>query len=122
MKYLSLISFFPYYVFLTKSLTLGILFSTAVRAAVIAKIVILGISHLTSFILALREELVAKLVILGTSFVISFILALRVVLAAKLVMSGISSPIFLILALHTYFLTTALHHFITTASQPYCIN
>ena len=46
---------------------------------VIAKIVILSISHLTSFILALREGLVAKLVILGISFVISFILALRVV-------------------------------------------
>ena len=33
--------------FLTKLLTLGILLSTAVRAAVSAKLVILGISHLT---------------------------------------------------------------------------
>ena len=44
--------------------TLGILFSTAVKAVVVvAKLVILGISPLTSFILALREALVAKLVI-----------------------------------------------------------
>ena len=43
----------------------GILFSTAVRALVVAKLVILGISPLTSFILALRVVLVAKLVISG---------------------------------------------------------
>ena len=36
-----------------KLLTLGILFSTAVRAVVVAKLVILGILFLTSFILAL---------------------------------------------------------------------
>ena len=41
-------------VFLTTSLTLAILFSTVVRAVVVAKLVILGISLLTSFILALR--------------------------------------------------------------------
>ena len=35
--------------FLTKLLTLGILFSTVVRAAVVAKLVILGISPLASF-------------------------------------------------------------------------
>ena len=35
------------------------------RTAVVARLVILGISFLTLFILALREELVAKLVILG---------------------------------------------------------
>ena len=51
--------------FLTKLLTQGILFSTAVRAVVVAKLVILGISPSTSFILALIEALVAKLVILG---------------------------------------------------------
>ena len=45
--------------FLTKLPTLGILFSTAVRAVVVAKLVILGISSLTSFILALRVPLVA---------------------------------------------------------------
>ena len=45
--------------FLTKLLTLGILFSTVVRAIVVAKLVVLGISPLTSFILALREVLVA---------------------------------------------------------------
>ena len=62
--------------FLTKLLTLGILFSTAVGGLVVAKLVILGISPLTSFILALREALVAKLVILGISPLTSFILAL----------------------------------------------
>ena len=62
-------------------------FSTAVRAVV----------------LALRAAVVAKLVILGISFLNSFILALRVVLVAKLVISGILSSIFLILALYTYF-------------------
>ena len=52
-------------VFLTKSLTLDILLSTAVKAVVVAKLVILGISFLTLFILALRVVLVAKLVISG---------------------------------------------------------
>ena len=48
--------------FLTKLLTLGILFSTAVTAVVVvvAKLVILGISPLTSLILALKEALVAN--------------------------------------------------------------
>ena len=55
-------------VFLTKLLTLGILFSTAVRAVVVAKLLILDISPLTSFVLALRVALVAKLVILGFLF------------------------------------------------------
>ena len=50
-------------IFSTKLLKSGILFSTAVRAAVEAKLVILVISPLTSFILALKEALVAKLVI-----------------------------------------------------------
>ena len=66
---------------LTKLLTLGILFSTAVRAVVV----------------------VAKLVILGIFLLNSFILALRVVLVATLVISGILSSIFLVLALHTSF-------------------
>ena len=51
-------------------------FSTVVRAAVVAKLVIQGISPLTSSMLALR-----------------------VVLVTKLVMSSILSSIFLILAL-----------------------
>ena len=51
--------------FLTKLLTVGILFATAVRVVVLAKIVIPSISPLTSFILALRLVLVAKLVISG---------------------------------------------------------
>ena len=53
--------------FLTKLLTLGILFSSAVRAAVIAKLLMLGILFLTSFILALRAAVVAKLAILYAS-------------------------------------------------------
>ena len=52
-------------IFLTKLLTLGILFSTAVRAVEVVKLVILGILSLTSFILALRAVLVAKLVMSG---------------------------------------------------------
>ena len=50
---------------MTKFLSLDILFSTAVGAAVVAKLVILGILFLTSFILALRVVLVAKLVMSG---------------------------------------------------------
>ena len=42
-------------VFLTKLLTFGILFSTAVKTIVVANLVILSILFLTSFILALRE-------------------------------------------------------------------
>ena len=56
-------SFCVFSVFLTKLLTLGILFSSAVRLVVVAKLVILDILRLTSFILAFREALVAKLVI-----------------------------------------------------------
>ena len=40
--------------FLTKLLTLGILLSTAVKAVVVATLVILGISSLASFILTLK--------------------------------------------------------------------
>ena len=47
--------------------------------------------------------MVAKLVILGISPLTSFILALRVVLVAKLVIWVISSSVFLILALYTFF-------------------
>ena len=67
-------------VFLTRLLTSGISFSTAVRAIVVAKLLILSISSLTSFILALK-----------------------VVLVAKLVISVILSSILLILALYTFF-------------------
>ena len=93
--------------FFTKLLTLGILFSTAVRAVVVANLVILGTLFLTSFILALRAEVVAKLVILGISPLTSFILTLRLVLVAELVLSSILSSIFLILELYTSFLTTS---------------
>ena len=62
--------------FLTKLLTLGILFSTGARAEVAAMLVILGIFPLTSFILALRVVLVVKLVISGNLSSIFFILAL----------------------------------------------
>ena len=60
-------------VFSTKSLTLGILFSTTVKAAVVAKLVILGILFLTSFILAFRAAVEAKLVIPGILPLTSFI-------------------------------------------------
>ena len=43
--------------------------------------------------LALIEAFVTKLVLLGTSFWTSFILKLRVVLVAKVVISGILSSI-----------------------------
>ena len=89
-----LFNFINFSVFLTKLLTLGILYSTAVRALIVAKLVVLGISPFTSFILPLREVLVAKLVILRISPLTSFISALRVVLVAKLVISGILSSIF----------------------------
>ena len=46
--------------FLTKLLIFGILFSTAVRAIVVAKLVIFDILVLTSFILALRAVVMAK--------------------------------------------------------------
>ena len=74
--------------FLTKLLTLGILFSTAVNAEVVAKPLILRISFLTSFIFVLRIGLVAKLLV-----------------------SGILSSIFFSLALYSVFLTTS---FLTT--------
>ena len=66
-----------YSYFLAKLLTLGVLFSTAVKAAVVAKLLILCISYLTSFIVAIRVVLVAKLVISGilssTFFILAFI-------------------------------------------------
>ena len=54
---------------------LGILFSTDVNAEVVAKLLILGISFLTSFIIVLRIFLVAKLLISGILSSIFFILA-----------------------------------------------
>ena len=63
--------------FLTKLLTLGILFSTAAKAVLVTQLVILSILFLISFILASRALVAAKLVILGISFLTSFILALR---------------------------------------------
>ena len=62
----------------------------------------------------LRVELVAKLVILDISPLTSFILALRAELVAKLVISGILSSIFSILALYTSFLTISslLYHLV----------
>ena len=72
-----------------KFLTWAILFSAAVRAAAVAKLVILGISPLISFILALREVLAVKLVILDISPLTSLISALREALVTKLLLSGI---------------------------------
>ena len=94
---------------MTKLLTLGILSSTAVTAVVVAKLVMLGILPLTSFISALRASIVAKLLILGISPLTSFILALRVVLVAKLVISGILSEHYAYISfLTTLFFTTSL--------------
>ena len=64
---------------------MAILFSAAVKALVVAKLVILSVSPLTSFILALR-----------------------VVSVARLEISDILSSIFFTLALYTSFLTTSL--------------
>ena len=80
---------------MTKLLTLGILFSTAVWAVLVAKLVILDILSLTSLILALRAAVVAKLIVLSISPSTSFILALRVVLVDTLIISGNLSSIFL---------------------------
>ena len=55
------------------------------------------------FLIAVRAVLVAKLVILGIFSLNSFILALRVVLVGKIVISGILSSIYLILTLYTFF-------------------
>ena len=73
--------------------------------AVVAKLVILVIPPLTSFILALKAELDAKLEKLGILPLTSFTLALRAVLVAvaKLVTLDILSSIFLILALKISF-------------------
>ena len=50
---------------MTKVLTLGILLSTAVRALVVARLEILCILPLTSFILAVRVVLVPKVIMSG---------------------------------------------------------
>ena len=78
-----------------KLLTLGILFSTVVRAAIVAKLVILGILFLISFILALRAVLEAKL---KTSSIL-------------LVIGNLSS-IFLILALYASYLSNIFFYYI----------
>ena len=62
--------------FLTRLIILIFFFSIAARA--VAKLLILGISFLTSCILSLRAVVVPKLVILGICFLTLFILALRV--------------------------------------------
>ena len=58
----SFINFRAIVSFLTKLLTIGII--VTLRAALVVKLVILGISPLTSFILALRVALVAKFVMI----------------------------------------------------------
>ena len=80
--------------FLIKLLTLGILFSTTVRAEVVAKLVILGILALTSIMFSLEAVVAPKLVILSISSLNSFILRLGVVSVAKLVISDPLSSIF----------------------------
>ena len=60
-----------------------------------------------------KSSIVDKLVILGISPLTSFILALKEALVAKLVKLGILSSIVLILALYTSFLTTSFFYYIT---------
>ena len=62
---MNFISFCVIVRFLTKVLTLGILLSTAVRALVVARLEILWILPLTSFILAVRVVLVPKVIMSG---------------------------------------------------------
>ena len=81
-------------VFLSKLITLGFLFPAVLRAIVAAKLEILGILSLTSFIVVSRAAVVVKLVILCISLLSLFIFELRIVLVAKIVISGISSSIF----------------------------
>ena len=103
--------------FLNKLLRLGVLFSTAAKAIVVAKLVVLVTLFLTSFILSLKAVVTAKLLILDISFLTSFIVVLIVVIVAKLVMSGILST-FLVLALCTSFLTTSfLLHYVVYLNQ-----
>ena len=61
--------------FLTKLLTLGILFSTAVRAVVVVKLVNISYSVFNLIFSSIRILVVAKLLILVISFLTSFILA-----------------------------------------------
>ena len=49
-------NFISFCVSFAKLLSLGVLFSTTVRALVVAKLVKLGTLHLTSFILALKAH------------------------------------------------------------------
>ena len=65
--------FVLYSAFWIKLLTLGILFSTAVKGVVVAKLAVLGVSTLTSFIFALRTAAVSLLVISGISHLASLI-------------------------------------------------
>ena len=69
----------------------GTLVSTAVRAALVAKLVILEVLFSTSFILPLKAAVVTKSVIVGISILPLFISSLRVVLVSKLMMSDILS-------------------------------
>ena len=97
---------------MTKLLTLDILFSIAATSLVLAKLVILGILLLISFMLALKAASVVRLVKLVILPLTSFILYLRVVFVAEPVTSGILYSIFFISALHTSFLTAS---FFTTS-------
>ena len=98
--------------FLTKLLTVGVLFSTAVRPVVVVKLVISGILFLISFVLALRAVVAVNLVILGISFLISFYFSLRSSFSSYA--SSIRCLIFSIfdLALYTSFSKTS---FFTTS-------
>ena len=85
----------------------------SVKALVVAKLVILGILFLISFIVALRAVVVAKLVILSISLLTSSILVLGVLLVAKLVISGILSSIFFYLGIIYIFFDNIIFYSIT---------
>ena len=92
--FFNFISFYVTVSFFIQLITLGFLFSAVLRAIVAAKLEILGILSLTSFIVVSRAAVVVKLVILCISLLSLFIFELRIVLVAKIVISGISSSIF----------------------------
>ena len=70
--------------FLTKLLTLDIFLSTVVRAVLVTKLVILSILFLTPFVLALRAVVVANLVIPGILSSVFLILSISFLMTSFL--------------------------------------
>ena len=74
---------------MTKLLTLGNLFSTAVRAAVVAKLITLGIFFLIPLIVALRTVAVVLVVVVVVVVVGVVVVVVVVVVVANLAVIGI---------------------------------